>query len=371
MDMRIDAIDIYYEKNHLIKPWTTAYGSDPDVYSVLVRMTSGGDIGWGEASPLFAPTYSPEWGYGVFRLVRDFLAPLIVGKDFDDPAEVVDAMRFIKGNPFAKSALEIAFWTLKSQKSGVPIHRMLGGEYKEVDVGADFGVQDSIDILLEYIDDAVKNSGCERIKLKAKPGWDIDMLRAVRSHFPKFKFHIDCNSGYTLDSLPLFKEIDKMGLEMIEQPLMNWDIIDHAKLQKAIDTPICLDESITSPAITRQAIEIGACKYVNIKMGRVGGLCNSKTINDICFDAGIGCWIGGMLETSVGVGIAIEMATMNAMRYPSDIFPSDAFFAEDIADEKIDYSSPGKMMPKSAAGSPIVPNMDKLSERVIESAHFE
>ena len=368
--MKIDAIDVYYTKNHLIRPWTTAYGSDPDIYSIFVRMISGSDVGWGEASPLFAPTYSPEWGYGVFRMIKDFLAPSLAGKEFDSPEEINKSMKAIKGNPFAKSALEIAFWTLKSKKTGVPLHKMLGGQYKEVDVGADFGVQDNLDTLIELIDGAIKR-GFPRIKLKAKPGWDLNMLQVIRSHFPTTKFHIDCNSGYTLDDLPLFKEIDKMNLEMIEQPLMYWDIIDHMKLQRAIETPICLDESATSPEIVRQALEIGACKYINIKMGRVGGLYHSKMINDMCVDAGAGCWIGGMLETAVGAGISVEMATMSAITYPSDLFPSDNYYVKDIADEKIALSSAGKMMPKNIAGTPYPPNMNLLRERTLEVAHIE
>lgn len=366
--MRIDAIDLYFTKNQLLNPWKTAYGSDTDTYVTFVKMTSGSDVGWSEASPLYAPAYSPEWGYGVYLVIRDFLAPLLIGKDFDDPKEIGDAFRHIKGNPFAKSGPEIAFWTLKSKRTGVPLHKMLGGEYKEVEVGADFGVLDSVETLIRLIDVAVKR-GYPRTKLKVMRGWDLDMLKAVRSHFPNHRFHIDCNSGYTLDDLPLFKEIDKLGLEMIEQPLMDWDIIDHAKLQKALDTPVCLDESIKSPDIARQAIEIGACKYINIKMGRVGGLCNSKAINDMCLDAGVGCWIGGMLDTAVGTGISVEMATMSAMRYPSDIFPPHYYYDEDITEEKIAYSSPGKIMPKNIPGAPYTPDIEILSERTIESSH--
>lgn len=368
--MYIDAIDVYYVTHPLIEPWTTAYGSDPVIHSVMVKMTSGSHTAWSESTPFLAPTYSPECAFGAYHVAGEFLAPLVLHKDFKSAKEINDAMTVIKGNPFAHAAIEIAWWTLQSKITKTPLHTLLGGSDGEVDVGADFGKQNSIDILLERIDGAIK-TGFKRIKLKAMPGWDLEMLRAVRSTFPSFTFHIDCNSGYTLDDIDLFKKIDKLGLAMIEQPLFHADIIDHAKLQKALDTPICLDESITNPYMAEKAIELGACRIINIKPGRCGGLYNSVKINELCKSAGIGCLIGGMLESSVGAGICLELAAMSNMVYPSDIFPSCRFYTKEISDNEVVFSSPGKMMPSNAFGNAFVPNEELLKERIVTHKHLE
>ncbi len=369
--MTIDALDIYYVANPLIRPWKTAYGSDPVIYGVFVKMTSGGLSAWSEASPLFAPTYSPEFAFGVYHVVRQFLAPLVLHRNFESAEELNDAFSAIKGNPFAKSAVEIAWWTLSSKQKNIPLHEMLGGTFHEIEVGADFGVQDSLDSLLSQIDGAVQK-GFQRIKLKAMHGWDINMLDAVRSTFPKAVFHIDCNSGYTLDD-PLFDVVDKYELAMIEQPLFHADLLDHATLQQRLATPICLDESANSVNAVRQAIDIGACRYVNIKPGRVGGLLNSIRINRMCREAGIGNWIGGMLESAVGAGICVELAALGNMTYPNDLFPSSTYYTKEISDHEIRFSSaPGKMLPSKIPGNAFYePNMETLVSRTLESVHLE
>ena len=368
--MKIDALDIYLIKSPLIHPWKTAYGEDTDIYSIIVSLTSGSYTGWSEASPLYGPTYSPECAWGVYYVAKQFLAPLIVGREFTDAAEINSVLSQYKGNPFAKSVIEVAWWTLASKMQGKPLHELLGGTYHQIAVGADFGVQDSIDTLLGLIDGAVANQ-MPRIKLKAMPGWDLDMLKAVTSTFPHQVFHIDCNSCYSLDDLPLFREIDKLGLAMIEQPLFHNDIIDHAKLQAQMDTPICLDESISSPHVARQAIESGACRYINLKPGRLGGLYNTLQVNRMCQEANIGCWVGSMLETALGAGICIELASIGNITYPSDLFPSDCFFAQELTSERIELAGPGYVLPSRAPGNAYAPEMHVLAERTLEKVHFE
>ncbi len=368
--MHIDAIDIYLTKNPLIKPWKTAYGEDPDIWSVLVKMTSGADEGWGEACPLYGPTYSPECAWGVFYVMKEFMAPMIIGRDFSSPEEINAALAVFKANPFAKSGLEMAWWALEAKRKGLPLHEMFGGKYDKVPAGADFGVQDSYDTLIRLIDGALK-AGHPRIKLKAMPGWDLEMLKAVRSTFPKDTFHIDCNSGYTLDALPLFKEIDKLGLAMIEQPLFHADLVDHAKLQAQMDTPICLDESLTSIYAAEKAIELGSCRIMNLKPGRLGGLSTTLKVNKMAEEAGIGCWVGSMLETAVGASILVELATCSNLVYPGDLFLSDNLFPEEICDYKIALAGPGYTMPSKTPGNPCVPDPVKLKARTHASAHLE
>jgi O-succinylbenzoate synthase len=333
--MRIDAIELYHVSMPLIYPWRTAYGEDAACQSVLVRLRSGEDSAWGESSPLAAPCYSPEWAAGVFACLRDWLAPALVGRDIDGGEQLQAALSHFKGNYFAKGALDTAWWVLEAQRQGQPLHKLLGAARDVVPVGADFGVMDSVDDLLRAIGGAVEQ-GFLRVKLKFRPGWDLHMLRAVRREFPEQVFHIDCNSGYRLADLDLFRRLDELNLAMIEQPLAHDDLVDHAKLQAAIRTPVCLDESITSLDRARQAIELRSCRYVNVKPGRVGGLTNALAIHHECRRAGIPCWVGGMLESAVGARICVALAMLDNFTYPADIFPSSRFYRRDLGQPELD-----------------------------------
>jgi O-succinylbenzoate synthase len=327
--MRIDAVEIYHVAMPLLYPWRTAYGEDAAVESVLVRVESGGEAAWGESSPLAAPCYSPEWAGGVFACVRDWLAPAVVGQEIASGGELQARLSHFKGNPFAKAALDTAWWVLEAQRAGRPLHKALGATRDRVAVGADFGVMDSIDDLLRAIAGAVQ-TGFPRIKLKFRPGWDLPMLAAVRREFPNHTFHIDCNSGYRLSDVELFRRIDEFGLAMIEQPLAHDDLVDHARLQEQIQTPVCLDESITSVEKARKAIALQSCRYVNVKPGRAGGLTSALAIHDVCRAAAIPCWVGGMLESAIGARICVALAMLENFTYPADIFPSSRFYAQDL-----------------------------------------
>jgi O-succinylbenzoate synthase len=356
--MRIDRLDVYYVAMPLIAPWRTAYGADYDIHSVLVKATSGDNYGWAESTPFFAPTYLSESAGGAYYHVTEVFGPQVVGREFDTAADLNDALTIFKGNSFAKAAIEIAWWTLQSDITGTPLHKLLGGETREIIAGADFGIQDTIDELLEAIQGAV-DANFPRVKLKAAPGWDLDMLKAVRSTFPGMTFHIDCNSGYTLDDLPLFKEIDKIGLAFIEQPLHWNDVLDHAELARNIETPVCLDETIHSVKAAEQAIAVGACKYINIKPGRVGGLHNVKLIHDMAAEAGIPVWVGGMLESALGGAICVEVATLANFTYPGDLFASSRFYVEDLCEPPTVMTPNHTFMPYE--GRLPEPNPDRLA----------
>jgi O-succinylbenzoate synthase len=329
--MRLDRLDVYYVSMPLIYPWRTAYGVDYDIHSVLVKATSGDHHAWSESTCFFAPTYHAESAGSVFQHVTEVFGPHVVGREYETAGDLNERLRVFKGNPFAKAAVEICWWTLQSTIVDEPLHRLLGGETREIQAGADFGVQDSIDMLLEKMQQAV-DDGFPRIKLKAARGWDLEMLEAVRGTFPKIRIHIDCNSGYSLDDVDLFRKIDRFNLEFIEQPLDFADILDHAELAKRIETPICLDESIASVKAAEQAIQVGACKFINIKPGRIGGLSNAIAVHDLARDAGIPVWVGGMLESAVGGSICVELASLENFTYPGDLFPSSRFYEQDLSD---------------------------------------
>lgn len=365
--MRIDRIHLYRVRMPLILPFRTAFGNDDTLESVLVRLDSGTCHGWGETAPWSLPAYSPEWAAGSFLVMRDVLGPLLLGREFADPADVSRVFAGVKGNFFAKAGFDLAAWDLHAQIEGRSLWRVLGGTVNPVAVGADFGVLDCIDELLASVDEAVR-AGYRRIKLKYRPGWELDMLAAVRSAFPKTVFHIDCNSAYTLDDLPMFRKLDRFGLAMIEQPLAFDDLLDHARLQAAIETPVCLDESITSAAKARQAAEIKACRWVNIKPGRVGGLTNAVAIHDVCRDAGIPCWVGGMGESAVGARHCLALATLPNIKYPSDIFPTGRFYARDLSVPPMALSAPSEMQAPDVPGVGAEPDPEYLRLAAAESA---
>ena len=362
----IENIDIYRVRVPLVYPFRTAYGSDAAVEPVLVRISDGNHFGWGESQPFHFPTFCPEYSAGVFQLIRDVLAPAIVGQEIRSSEEIYERLKWFKGNPFAKGALDMAYWDLVARRRGEPLYRLFGGN-DTIEVGADFGVMDSHAALLDKIAEALA-SGYKRVKLKFAPGWDVDMLAAVRQAYPDTVFHIDCNSAYTLADVELFKRIDDFGLAMIEQPLAHDDLIDHATLQEQIRTPICLDESITSPDKARKAIAIGACRWINIKPIRVGGLTSARAIHDLCAKANVPCWVGGMVETGLGMAHCAVIASLSNVRYPNDIFPSKRFFVPDLAMPELMLSGPARMRLPDVPGVGADPNPQLLEKWTLERA---
>lgn len=368
--MKIDRIEIFHVAMPLIYPWKTAYGEDAEIHSVLCRMDSGGISAWGEAAPLAAPCYSSEWGGGVFEVVKQWLAPTIIGQTLNSGIELQDALSTYKGNPFAKAVLDNTWWSLQSAIENKSLQELIGGSRACVPVGADFGIMDSIDDLLCSIQGAVAQN-FRRIKLKYRPGWDEPMLKAVRENFPDTVFHIDCNSGYRIKDHQRFQRLDAYNLAMIEQPLNHDDLLDHSELAKQIKTPICLDESISSKALAAQAIALRACGYINIKPGRVGGLTNAIAIHDLCQVDEIPCWVGGMLESATGSAICAALATLPNFLYPADIFPSERYYRCDLSDDPITLARDEQGKPAIHPPATIPsPNLNRLKQWTIQSALF-
>jgi o-succinylbenzoate synthase len=361
--MIIDQVNVWYVAMPLIKPWITGCGIEPEIHSVIVCMRSGRNEGWAESTPFRFPCYSPEWASGVFKLVTECFVPQIIGKDITSGTHLQDLLVHFKANQFAKAVLDNAWWNLHSSQTNTPLHRLLGGSDKPIEVGADFGVADSIDELIKQIGSAV-DQNFARVKLKVKRGWDIEIIKTVRKKFPDLVFHVDCNSSYTLDDLEMFKKFDNYNLAMIEQPLAYDDLTDHAKLQAKIQTPICLDESLNSMERARKAIELGSANYFNIKPGRVGGLTVAKQIHDLADKANIPCWVGGMLESACGAETCIQLATLHNFKYAADIFPSEKFYTCDMSEPPIklirtENNRPAVEVP-AKPGNNHIPNMDRL-----------
>ena len=364
--MKIESIELYRVAMPVIYPFRTAYGDGHVIESVLVRMSAQGLDGWGESTPWESPLYSPEWAGGVFALIRDWLAPRLLGREIDSGEALQQQLAPFKGNPFAKAGLDLAWWDLEAKRQEKPLWQLLGGEGDTIAVGADFGVMDTIPELLETIGGAVE-AGFPRVKLKFRPGWDVEMVRSVRRTFPELVMHVDCNSGYRLQDLPVFQALDSLGLAMIEQPLRHDDLLDHAELQRRLETPVCLDESITSLERTRQAIDLGACGWINLKPGRVGGLTPAAEILREAEKREIPCWVGGMLESAVGAYHCIALATLSNIGYPADIFPTSRFYRKDLSVPEVELSGPGRIRALPAPGIGCSPDQGQLERLVVES----
>lgn len=367
--MKIETIELFHVRMPLIYPWRTAYGSDPSIEAVLVRMRGDGIEGWGESSPLAAPCYSPEWAGGLFAVLRDWLAPRLIGQDIRSGDELQERLRIFKGNQFAKAALDTAWWDLHAKSQKQPLYKALGGKRCTVDAGADFGMRDSLDELVALVGEAVR-SGTPRIKLKYAPGWDLFVIERVRREFPNATFHIDCNSGYTLKALAMFQKLDAFNLAMFEQPLGFDDVLDHAELQRNVKTPVCLDETVNSLDRARHAIAQKSCRWVNIKPGRCGGLTNAVKIHNLCEAAGIPCWVGGMLESAVGGLHCAALATLSNFKYAADIFPSSKFYVEDLSEPPLVFSTPWKFTLDETPGVGAMPNPDRLRKLTVQKVEI-
>ena len=369
--MLIERIDVYWLRVPLAIVWRTSYADQSVTDTLVVRMESEGQHAWGESCPPYIPAYSADHTLATYHTVREHLAPRLIGQDVHTAQALLDRIDFVKGNQFARAALEIAWWVLEAKRQGVPLHVALGGKADTVAVGADFGVQDSLDILMQKIQGAI-DQGFPRIKLKFRPGWDLDMVAAVRSTFPKLTFHIDCNAAYSPADTELFRKLDRYQLAMIEQPLADdgMSLVNHADLQARIETPVCLDESALSLTHVEAAIRLGACRVVNVKMARVGGLEASRRIQALCAGHGIPCWIGGMLETAIGGAICAELATLPNFTYPGDIFPSSNFYANDLGKPEIVLTGGGEVATSRVPGIAQAPDPELLARWTVAHASF-
>ncbi|MGX1101141.1 o-succinylbenzoate synthase [Amorphus sp. MBR-141] len=368
--MKIEQIDVYQVAMPMKATWRAAFGVIDHIDSIVVRVKADGVEGWGESAPYAAPNYSGEFTGGAFLVIRDWLGPALLGAEIESGAALQARLAPFKDNRFAKAALDLAWWDAAAQAKDMPLWRLIGGTSPEIRVGEDLSVQETIDAQIDAVRRA-HDAGFPRIKLKVRPGWMAEMLGPVRQAAPDAVIHVDCNSGFTLADAEVIRAIDDFGLEMIEQPLAHDDLIDHADLAGQLDTPICLDESIVSVDRARKAIGLNACGFVNLKTGRLGGLTNAIAVHDYCRDNGIPCWVGSMLESAVGQGPSIALATLDNIGYPADIFPSDRFYEVDMGGPDISLSGAGVMVAPDRPGHGFTPDMERLQGCTLRHARVE
>ena len=338
--MTIEKIELFLCRLPLVHFFETSFGRSYDRTFVLVRVEGGGHEGWGEAVAEANPYYSGETTETVWHIISGFIAPLVIGTRFDHPREIYPALRRIRGHNMAKAGVEMAAWDLFARASGQPLSKLLGGTRDRIASGVSIGIQDSFDQLIGKIEHELA-AGYQRIKIKIKPGWDVEAVERVRARFGAIPLQVDANAAYTLDDVALLARLDPFDLLLVEQPLDYDDVMDHAMLQQRIKTPVCLDESIHTVRIARDAIEARACRIINIKPGRVGGHQASIELHDLCATHGIPVWHGGMLESGIGRAHNIHLASLPNFSLPGDIAASKRYYQPDLIEPAIDVSPDG------------------------------
>lgn len=329
--MKIEAVELRLLKMRLLKPFRTSFGVQQDRYPLLVRLEIDGRSHWGECVAGEGPWYSYETVETAWQMLKGYLLPAVIGRELSDGAALEALFAPVRGHHMAKAAIEMAFTGALAEQARKPLAKFLGGSRDRVETGVSIGIQATLDDLLAAVDRHL-TEGYRRIKIKIGPGWDVQAVAAVRERYPEISLMADANSAYDLDDAQHLAELDRFGLLMLEQPLAPGDLIDHAALQRQLRTPICLDESVESARDARQALEIGACRVINIKPGRVGGFAESRRIHDLAARAAVPVWCGGMLETGIGRACNVALATLPNFRLPGDISASDRYWAEDIVE---------------------------------------
>ena len=338
--MKIEAVTLREIRMPLVHFFETSFGRTYSRRILLVTLHCQGLTTWGECVAGEDPFYSEESIETAWYVLRDYLAPALIGKDLKRGAECAALFERVRGHRMAKAALENACWVAEAQEKNLPLWKLLGGSRKEIACGVSIGIQDSVEQLLEKIESELA-AGYQRIKVKVKPGWDVAVLARIRERWPKIVLSCDANSAYRLEDFEHLKKFDEFGLLMIEQPLWSDEIFQHATLQKQLKTDICLDESIHSARDAEAAIELGACRIINLKVGRLGGFSEAIATHDICRQHKIPVWCGGMLESGIGRAQNVALSTLENFRLPGDVSASQRYWKEDIVEPEIEVSAQG------------------------------
>jgi o-succinylbenzoate synthase len=350
MAIKVEQMILRQIRMPLVRFFETSFGRTYERDIVLVEIFADGVSGWGEVTAGENPFYNEEWTGSVWPLLIDYVAPRMLHYEFDSPAEVGARTAYIRGHNMARGGVEAAVWDLAARMNGDPLWKTIGGEpRREIGCGVSIGIQNSAEELVDTIDRELA-AGYQRIKLKIKPGWDVEIMRRVREKFPGIKLMVDANSAYTLADAGHLRGLDEFYLMMIEQPLAHDDLIDHATLQRSLQTPICLDECIRTAHHAEQAIQLQSGRIVNIKLGRVGGFAEAKRVHDVCQANGVPVWCGGMLESGIGRAHNIALSTLPNFVLPGDVSASERYWKRDIVSPPIQVTTRGTIELSDAPG---------------------
>ena len=368
--MRIDRLELRLLKLPLVHFFETSFGRIDEKHFILVRVDGEGASGYGECVAELDPYYSSETNDTVWHIIADFVAPRVLGTEFGHPRDVFPALKAIRGHNMAKAAVEMAAWDLFARLRGEPLARVLGGARDRIASGVSVGIQPTIDDLLLKVERELA-AGYRRIKIKIKPGWDVHPVEALRARFGSIPLMVDANAAYTIDDADHLAQLDAFGLMMIEQPLDYDDVADHATLQRRLKTPICLDESIKTVGIAREAIAAGACRIINIKPGRIGGFGESIRLHDLCASHGIPVWHGGMLESGIGRAANIHLSTLPNFSLPGDVAASRRYFDPDLIEPPIEVAADGTIPVPTGPGLGVTIREDRVDAATLKRTSLD
>jgi O-succinylbenzoate synthase len=367
--VRIDAVELREVALPLRFGFRTSFELRERHVCLLVRLLADGLEGWGEVPAEDSPLYNEETVGTAWHILEDFIIPTVLGREVLRPREFAALVAPIRRNHMAKAGLEAALWDLIARRDGRSVATLLGGTQERIEVGISLGIEPEIGLLLERIAHFLE-AGYRRIKVKIEPGWDVAAVERIRERFGDILLQVDANSAYALEDAPVFRALDAFNLLLIEQPLAEDDLLDHAALQAQLRTPICLDESITSPAQAEKALRIDACRVINIKAARVSGMTAAVAIHDLCRARGIPVWCGGLLETGIGRAANLALASLPNFTLPSDLSASDRYFEEDIIDPPVRLGTDGTIAVPTGPGLGVEVRLDRIEALTRRSATF-
>jgi O-succinylbenzoate synthase len=367
--MKIESIALREIQMRLRSPFETSFGTSQARRILLVEVHADGASGWGEVTAGETPAFNAETTDTAWHVISDFIAPSLVGKEVTTASEVPGLMTQIRGHEMAKSGVENALWDVEAQLKGVPLSKLLGGTMEEIACGVSLGIQDNPQLLLKRVDEELR-SGYQRIKLKIKPGKDIEFVAAVRREFPDIRLSVDANSAYSLSDVAHLKTLDKFNLLMMEQPLKWDDIYVHSTLQARIQTAICLDECIHNTSHARTAIELNACRIINIKLGRVSGHTEARLMQEVCLERSVPVWCGGMLESGIGRAHNIAMSTLPGFTLPGDVSASQRYWSEDFIEPAVEVSARGTIRVSSRPGLGYAVNRERVEKFTVRRSDW-
>ena len=368
--MTIERVEMSLLRLPYVHFFETSFGRSYDRTFLILKAFEGGVCGYGECVAEEAPLYSGETTETAWHVLRDFLAPLVFRKGLVEPGDFAREAGVFRGNRMAKAGLELALWDLKAKKAGVPLSRLYGGVREEVEAGVSCGIEDSLPELVARVGSYLEQ-GYRRVKIKIKPGWDVKACEAIRLSYPDVMLQADANGAYRPEDTETLKALDAFRLLMVEQPFAPYDLWEHAKLQRVMATPLCLDESVLSLETVRAALEMGSCRIVNIKVGRVGGPVEMRKIHDHCEARGVPVWCGGMLESGVGRAHNLHIASLPNFTLPADLSASRRYYKEDIIDPFIELSGPGKIRVPDGPGIGVRPVEERIRRAAVRTESFK
>ncbi len=368
-EIKIERVELFLCYLPYVHFFQTSFGREEGRTFILIKVFGDGICGYGEVVADKSPFYSYETTSTSWQMLKDFFIPLVFRESLAHPQDLYAQARIYKGHPMAKAGLELAMWDLEAKRKRIPLWELYGGIQKEIPVGVSIGIQDSIEQLLERIQGFLAE-GYKRIKIKIKPGWDTAVCQRVREKFPDIPLQVDANGAYSPEDISRLRELDEFNLTMIEQPYAPYDLWDHSRLQRQLKTPLCLDESITSADAARKAFEMGSCRIVNIKAGRVGGIIESRKIHDLCLEKSLPVWCGGMLESGIGRAHNIHLATLPNFKFPHDLSASKRYYAQDLIEPPIDITAEGTIEVPDLPGIGVFPQEDRIMKASINKEVF-